>query len=187
MQQCYGNCKNFSVNHRSKYIHPPRERKCKYFPCILLHDHAHLINFTHKDQYEIISKNNSLYNSLHSLYISDIWYNIHNFVGNSTYVQILTLNYTYHSDMRIQTVNKLLCTSKIFNILLNTKLSHVNMWKFHKGVYIYDYDERYDKCLDCGNLNIFCKCDIKCPKCNINFIEHKKNINSYKYKYDDNY
>ena len=31
-------CKNFNINHCMKYIHPFRERKCKYFPCHDLKD-----------------------------------------------------------------------------------------------------------------------------------------------------
>ena len=85
-------CKNFNTNHCMKYIHPYRERKCKYFPCGLLHDKNHLLQYTHYDQYQQITNDNLNYNKTHPIYIQDIFDIIHKYIIKDNCFEIVNYN-----------------------------------------------------------------------------------------------
>lgn len=172
MQQCYyyDKCKNHTFLHCSRFLHPIRKKKCKYFPCKLLHDPTHLLNFIHEKQYDIIANNNLLYNKNHIFNIIEIWYVIH------THIRKMPIH--------INIINNLLATSKIFNILLNIQFRHVNIVMYSGNKIIYRNYYGINKCRICNYLNHSCVCNkIKktCEKCYQPYYDSDDSYDDYDY------
>ncbi len=160
-------CKDFTQLHIANFKHPIRERKCKIFPCRLLHDNTHLLEFTHKNQYKIISENNLKYNHLHFL-CDDIWKEIIKYIKLSCYyfdispmtndgMRINNLKYLNHYEY-ISTLNKLLMTSKTFFEILNTKLLSIDDWREKSNIVTFIFSGKYKFCKNCYNREINCTC-----------------------------
>jgi hypothetical protein len=158
MNNCHDECEDFSFEHCSKYLHKLRIRKCKYDPCLLLHDPNHLLTCDHKEQYQNMANKNFIHNKNHPIFMEDIWKNIHEFLDDPKL--IVACDCSRFKD-RIKSVNNLLKTSRIFSILLKTDLKSVNTWTYDNNTYAYKFKEisRWMKacycsypCLNCPNV-----------------------------------
>ncbi len=167
-------CKDFTQLHIANFKHPIRKRKCLLFPCRLLHDNTHLLEFTHKKHYEIISNNNFKYNLLHFL-CDDIWKEIIRHIKLSCYYfhflhitndgrrinQFKDLNSFEYTS----TISKLLMTSKMFKKILNTNLFSVDDWCEKSNVTIYKFTSKYKICKKCYKRGNYCVCSALCSRC----------------------
>ncbi len=191
MKTCnyYQNCTNFKTKHCIKFSHPFREQKCKFSPCRLLHDKNHILNYTHQNQYQIISNNNLQYNKTHPIYIQDIWNIIHKYIIINNCYERVSYNENNSGPSLLLIINNLLLTSKIFNKLLNTQLNFVNDWSNDINNIKYNYitfADTYcvcsynkcecniicdDVCSDCDHRYMYCYCKIKCVNCDRNSYE----------------
>ncbi len=160
MAECHIiNCKNFTFRHRSMFIHSFRERKCKYFPCKLFHDPDHLLDYTHVKHYKHTANYNLEYNTKSIIYVDDIWNNIHNNIiksGTSSRFRI---------GDHIQTIQTLLCTSKIFRILLHITTEYINSYQYDNGCVVYGHSYNYDTCGQCYAIKEYCHCSRSCHAC----------------------
>jgi hypothetical protein len=135
-------CQDFTEMHCSKYIHNLRDKKCPHDPCLLLHDKNHLQEYLHTTQYQNLSIKNYNINKNHPIFIEDIWTNIDENIEVSK--DKLACRCSINGQ-RIEIINKLLCTSKIFATLLGTNLKYVNTWKYEYDKYKYAFDGFYKK------------------------------------------
>ncbi len=168
-------CKDFSTIHCEDFEHPFRERQCSLFPCRLLRDPNHLLEFTHKEQYGIISNNNFKYNRSH-FFCDDIWKKIIGHIKMSCYYISCTTTYGYdgvkethkeklNSFTYASTISKLLGTSKMFQKILNTDLFSVDKWHEENNILIYNFKGKYEICDECYRQRKDCKCSESCSHC----------------------
>jgi len=184
-------CKNFNIKHCIKYIHPFRERKCKYSPCKLLHDKNHLLQYAHHNQYQVITNDNLQYNKSHPIYIQDIFNIIHKYIIKDNYYEKINYNKNTSGPNLFLIINNLLLTSKIFKTLLNTDLNFVNTLSNNNN---YSYTLTATTFCICNHVRCECNiiCDEMCKKCNYRFIYCKClikckdcNKNSYETESED--
>jgi hypothetical protein len=155
MKTCHVECEDFSFEHCSNHLHDFRIKKCKYDPCLLLHDKYHKFAYDHKELYRNIADKNFIQNKNHPIFIEDIWRNIHEFLDDPKLT--VACDCSIFKD-RIKSVNNLLATSKIFSILLKTEFKSVNTWTYEKNIYVYKFN-RYT------SVSWKCYCDYPCLNC----------------------
>ena len=166
------NCENFTFQHCSMFSHLPREIKCKYFPCKLLHDLTHLLNYAHHKQYEQIATHNFSYNEKLPIYMKDIWNTIHKNIINRPHSLHIVI-----TEEHIRTIRALICTSKIFRILINVQSLPIEQYdNCTDGSFVYYRDTMF-KCNRCNTYKHSCTCADYCHEC------HR----SYGYSDNDSY
>ncbi len=171
------NCKDFTHSHNEKFAHPFRERKCSLFPCKLLHDHNHLLEFTHNEQYKITSDNNFQCNRSH-FFCDDVWKKIIGEIMSSCYYIKSSPIYGTNGNKIKQTrefnslkyasiLTKLLMTSKMFQKILNTDLFSIDIWSENTENITYGFQGTYIKCEDCYGQGRGCTCSEACSQCGV--------------------